>query len=55
MTELLSQVIEVSFSMSFLILILFLFSKVMHQRYQASVTVLAWLAIALRLILPWNI
>ena len=55
MTELLSQVIEVSFSMSFLILILFLFSKVMHRRYQASVTVLAWLAIALRLILPWNI
>ena len=55
MTDLFGQVIEISLSMSVLIVILFVFSKTMHQRYRASVVVLAWLAIALRLILPWNI
>lgn len=54
MTDLFGQVIEISLSMSVLIVILFVFSKTMHQRYRASL----WsclLAIALRLILPWNI
>lgn len=55
MTVVFEQIIEISISMSVLILILFAFSKGMHQRYRASVVVLAWLAIALRLILPWNI
>lgn len=55
MTDLFGQVIEISLSMSVLIVILFVFSKTMHQRYRASVVVLAWLTIALRLILPWNI
>lgn len=55
MTDLFGQVIEISLSMSVLIVILFVFSKTMHQRYRASVVVLAWLAIALRLIMPWNI
>ena len=55
MTDLFGQVIEISLSMSVLIVILFVFSKTMHQRYRASVVVLAWLAIALRLVLPWNI
>lgn len=49
MTDLFGQVIEISLSMSVLIVILFVFSKTMHQRYRASVVVLAWLAIAFRL------
>lgn len=55
MVDLFGQVIEISLSMSVLILLLFIFSKALHKRYRASAAVFAWLAIALRLILPWNI